>query len=56
MTTLPRLAQNEFTNKLAVPVLAYYDWLSGSPMTERERLQREIAEAHTHFPANAGGV
>ena len=56
MVTLTHIPQNELTHKLAGSLLAFYDWLSGAPMTERERVQREIAEAHTHITAISGSV
>ena len=56
MATLTRIPQNGFTHKLLGSALAFYDWLSGVPTTERDRLQRDIAEAHPQFLSNAGGV
>ncbi len=37
-------------------VLASYDWLSGPPMTQRERIQRELAKGHDRIPTIFGGV
>ncbi len=31
--------------RMALGFLAFYDWLSGPPMTKRDRLYRDIAEA-----------
>ena len=45
MATLTRIPHNELTHKLAGSLLAFYDWLSGPPMTERERIRRVVAEA-----------
>ena len=33
--------------RMALGILAFYDWLSGPPMTKRDRLYRDIAEAGT---------
>ena len=56
MVTLTHIPHNELTHKLAGPVLAFYDWLSGPPMSERDRIQRDIAEAHPHIQTISGGV
>ena len=56
MVTLTQIPQNELTHKLAGSVLAFYAWLSGPPMTERGRIQREIAEAHPQLPSIYGRV
>jgi len=56
MVTLIHIPQNELTHKLVGPVLAFYDWLSGPPMSERDRVQRDIAEAHPQVHTIAGGA
>ena len=56
MVTLTHIPHNAVTHKLAGPVLAFYDWLSGPPMSERDRIQRDIAEAHPQVHTIAGGV
>lgn len=53
----PEPVENESPpHKLAGLVLGFYDWLSGMPMTQRDRIQREIAEAHPHFSGIFGAV
>lgn len=56
MVTLTHMHQNQLTHKLAGSVVAFYDWLSGPPMTKRGRIQRDIAECHPHTPVISGGV
>ena len=56
MVTLTHIPQNELTHKLAGSVVAFYDWLSGPPMSERDRIQRDIAECHPRISAISGGV
>ena len=53
----PEPVENEsLPHKLAGLVLAFYDWLSEPPMTQRDRIQREIAEAHPRIQTISGGV
>lgn len=54
MATLNQTPENGFTHKLLGPVVALYDWLSGAPMSERDHLQRDIAEARPYFPSVPG--
>ena len=42
--------------KLAGAFLAFYDWLSGPPMTKRDRIRRDIAEAHPRIPEHYSRV
>ena len=56
MVTLIHIHHNELTHKLAGSVLAFYDWLSGPPMTKRDRMRREIAEAHPRIQTISGRV
>ena len=57
LTGKPKPVEKEsFPQKLAGSVLAFYDWLSGPPMSERDRIQRDIAEAHPQVHTNSGGV
>ena len=39
------LHRNSLPARMALGFLAFYDWLSGPPMTKRDRLYRDIAEA-----------
>ena len=41
-------------HQLAESVLAVYDWLSGPPMSKRDRIQRDIAECHPRIAAGGG--
>ena len=53
----PEPAEKEsLLHKMAGSVLAFYDWLSGPPMSERDRIRRNIAEAHPSISTNFGGV
>ena len=54
MVTLIHIPQNKLTHTVAGSILAIYDWLSGPPMTERDRIQRDIAEAHSQLPSIYG--
>ena len=39
------LHRNSLPVRIALGFLAFHDWLSGPPMTKRDRLHRDIAEA-----------
>ena len=39
--------RKSFPVRIAMGFLAFYDWLSGPPMSNRDRLYRDIAEAGT---------
>ena len=41
------LHRNSLPVRIALGFLAFHDWLSGPPMTKRDRLYRDIAEAGT---------
>ena len=41
------LRRNSLPVRIALGFLAFYDWLTGPPMTKRDRLHRDIAEAGT---------
>ena len=41
------LHRNSLPVRIASGILAFYDWLTGPPMTKRDRLYRDIAEAGT---------
>ena len=48
--------KESLAHKLAGSVLAFYDWLSGPPMSERDRVRRDISEAHPRIPEHYGRV
>ncbi len=47
MTVHLHLHDRGILPKVGHQIVAIYDWLSGPPMTEHERVEREIAELET---------
>jgi hypothetical protein len=45
VSSLPATPKDNLIIEMARRLLALHDWLGGPPMTERERIQREIAAA-----------
>jgi hypothetical protein len=41
-------------NRIAKDIVAVYDWLSGPPMSEQERMNRTLAEARPLRDKNIG--
>ncbi len=42
--------------KLGHQIVAIYDWLSGPPMTEHERIGRALAESESHRHLGDPGI
>ncbi len=46
--------QEGLLNRIAKDIVAVYDWLSGPPMSEQDRINRTIAETRTLWDKNVG--
>jgi hypothetical protein len=58
MTNLPNKSTDNHSegllNRIARDIVAVYDWLSGPPMSEQERINRALAETRSLRDKNIG--
>ena len=45
--------QEGLLNRIVKDIVAVYDWLSGPPMSEQERINRTLAETRSPWDKNA---
>jgi hypothetical protein len=46
--------QEGLLNRISKDILAVYDWLSGPPMSEQDRINRAVVETRTIWDKNVG--
>jgi hypothetical protein len=46
--------QEGLLNRIVKDIVAVYDWLSGPPMSEQERIDRTLAETRSLWEKNTG--
>jgi hypothetical protein len=46
--------QEGLLNRIVKDIVAVYDWLSGPPMSEQERINRTLAETRSLWEKNTG--